>query len=96
MNSFSIATAKNQLSRLLQRVRRGESILITDRNHPVARFQPVTEGDSSLERLQADGVLNPPAGPALNARALLSGQRPRWTARQSLTSAVLAERAQGR
>jgi len=96
MKTANIATAKNQLSRLIQRVRRGETILITDRNHPVARLQPVTGGDSALERLQAAGVLNPPGGKALDVRAFLSGLRPRLTARQSLTSAVLAEREEGR
>ncbi|MHB1310353.1 MAG: type II toxin-antitoxin system Phd/YefM family antitoxin, partial [Limisphaerales bacterium] len=41
MKTASIAMAKNQLSRLLRQVRGGESILITDRNQPVARLQPV-------------------------------------------------------
>lgn len=48
MKTASIATAKNQLCRLIKRVKRGETILITDRNHPVARLQPVPQADSAL------------------------------------------------
>ncbi len=96
MKTANIATAKNQLSRLLKRVQRGETILITDRDHPVARLQPVEQADSALEKLHATGVLNPPSGPPLDVSAFLSSPRARLTAKRSLTSAVLSERKEGR
>lgn len=59
MITASVATTKNQLSRLLRRVKLGESILITDRNRPVARLdveqflaapRPVLRAGTSLAR----------------------------------------------
>lgn len=98
MKTASIATAKNELSRLLQRVRRGETILITDRNRPVARLQPL-EGEASsatLEPLYAAGVLSPPVGGPLDPVAFLRADRPRLKPGRSLASAVLSEREEGR
>ncbi len=43
MKTASISQTKNQLSALLDAVRHGETILIMDRNCPVARLEPVTE-----------------------------------------------------
>ena len=47
MQRASITQAKNNLSLLIDRVRRGETVLICDRNRPVARLQPVGPGDVS-------------------------------------------------
>ncbi len=96
MQRANIATAKNQFSRLLKRVKRGESILITDRQHPVARLEPIRDADSVLGKLHATGVLNPPAGRPLDMDAFLSEARVRMPAGLSLTAAVLAEREDGR
>jgi len=41
MSEYSIADAKNQLSRLIDRVLAGEAVTITRRNRPVARLAPV-------------------------------------------------------
>ena len=43
----SVSYAKNHLSALLNRVKDGETILITDRDRPVAKLMPVVEGDWS-------------------------------------------------
>jgi prevent-host-death family protein len=40
MRSVSVATLKNNLSRHLAAVRRGEEIVITSHRHPVARIVP--------------------------------------------------------
>lgn len=53
MKRESIFTAKNQLSALIKRVQRGESILITDRGVPVARLAPVQLGAGVPERVIA-------------------------------------------
>lgn len=92
MKTADIAAAKNQLSRLLKRVERGETILITDRNHPVARREPVSETDATLRRLQALGVLTPPTRGPLDVRAVLQAPRARLRPHDALSAAVLSER----
>lgn len=69
MRRTSITDAKNNLSALIDRVRRGETVLICDRNRPVARLQPVGPGDGSgpdapwLAGLVRDGVVTPAEKP---------------------------------
>ena len=63
MRTATISQTKNGLSALLDRVRHGESILITDRSRPVARLEPVVSaGDSGpdegrVARLERTGVI---------------------------------------
>jgi prevent-host-death family protein len=44
MKTASISQAKNRLSAYVDMVRRGESIVITDRGTPVARLTPLEPG----------------------------------------------------
>jgi len=96
MKSANIATAKNQLSRLLKRVQRGETILITDRTRPVALLCPVSATDDMVARLIAEGAVLPPRQSSLDVDAFLGMPRPRLSAKQSLAQAVLEEREEGR
>jgi prevent-host-death family protein len=95
MQRTSITEAKNNLSVLIDRVRRGETVLICDRNRPVARLQPVGPGDASgvdapwLAGLVRDGVISP-AGKPLSARSLPKPVRP--TRPVSIVDALLADR----
>jgi prevent-host-death family protein len=60
MKTASITEAKNGLSALIDHVRAGESVLITDRGIPVARIEPiVTAQDPTgrLERLERGGIV---------------------------------------
>lgn len=81
MQRASISDAKNNLSALIDRVRRGETVLICDRNRPVARLQPVEPGDGSetdspwLAALVRDGLLAP-AGKPLSVRSLPKPVKP--------------------
>lgn len=81
MQRTSITEAKNNLSVLIDRVRRGETVLICDRNRPVARLQPVGPGDASgadapwLAGLVRDGVISP-AGKPLSVRTLPKPVKP--------------------
>ena len=95
MKTANIATAKNQFSRLVQRVKRGESILITERNKPVAQLVPVQETDEVIARLIAEGKLLPPKGPPLDVKAFLKMPRPKLPEAKSLSRAVLEEREEG-
>jgi prevent-host-death family protein len=68
MKRATISEAKNQLSALIRRVRRGEEVLILDRDVPVARLVPIakmTRGDEDhlLAELERRGVIRRAAVP---------------------------------
>lgn len=54
---------RQNLSRYLARVRRGERLLVTERNLPVAELVPLSRDDSKVARLIAEGRLLPPIRP---------------------------------
>ncbi len=61
MKRVRIAELKARLSAHLRAVRRGEEVLVLDRDQPVARIVPVPQDLSEHERrLIARGVLTPP------------------------------------
>jgi prevent-host-death family protein len=55
---------KARLCQYLNRVRRGETILVTDRNEPVAELRPLTGDEDSMSaamrKLAARGTVTPP------------------------------------
>jgi prevent-host-death family protein len=95
MKTANIATAKNQFSRLIEQVKQGETIMITDRNRPVARIQPLVAGGTPLDVLHASGLLSPPQS-SLNVPAFLAARRPTVAETGSLRVAILSEREDGR
>jgi prevent-host-death family protein len=67
MRTVNIGTLKNQLSAYLQIVRKGEEVVVRDRNTPVARILPMnpplpSEGDrdAELAYLVATGQMSMP------------------------------------
>ena len=63
MKTANIAELKNRLSNYLADVKRGEEILISDRNKPIAKIVPLQNtGDFSAEELAlaAAGILRLP------------------------------------
>ena len=96
METANIATAKNQFSRLINRVKHGETILITDRDKPVARLQPLdASDDTTLANLHVSGLLSPPQG-RLDLDKFRTEPRATLSATASLTAAILTEREEGR
>jgi prevent-host-death family protein len=62
VTTASITEAKNNLSKLIKKVRHGESVLILDRNVPVARLEPLAPGspeadEAKLIELERRGLL---------------------------------------
>lgn len=63
MSIATISETKNSLSALLDRVRSGETVLITDRSRPVARLEPITTArdpgpdEGRLARLERAGII---------------------------------------
>ena len=94
MKKASISELKNQLSAYLQSVRAGETVLILDRNQPIARIERVAdEGPSDrLAQLLRSGVLTPPSAPM--PMSLLRQDAVR--APRSILAALLEEREEGR
>ena len=61
MTSIGIRELRDGLSRHIAAVRDGATITVTDHGQPVARIIPVG-APTALERLIADGVVQPPGG----------------------------------
>jgi len=78
MRHAKIADLKNNLSRYLDHVRGGGTVVVMDRDHPIARLVPIAEAttgpagdDDRLARLERRGLLR---------RG--DGRLPRWLGRR--------------
>jgi len=65
--TVGVAELRQNLSKYLRRVARGERLVVTDRNRPVAELGPVSRG-GTLDRLIAEGKVAPPSRPARDFR----------------------------
>ena len=100
MRRATIANAKNQFSRLLDAVRAGESILILDRDRPVARLEPVTDAHAHelpdvLSRLERAGLLRR-ATAAIPRDVLAAADDSLSGPDDALLHALLEDRREGR
>jgi len=96
MLQVTISQLKNSLSAYLKRAQAGESILILDRDRPIAMLEKVDaieNPDSRLSRLELTGAIrrSPSANPL---GALASTQRP--PVKDSVVDALLEERREGK
>lgn len=57
-----IRDLKNNLSRHLEKVKAGETIIVTDRGNPVAKLEPVAEL-TNFQRMVASGMITPALEP---------------------------------
>ncbi len=85
MRAIGIRELRQQASRYLREVERGETIEVTDRGHPVAWLVPVPPSGGVAE-LAASGRLVPATGDALDL-----GPPMRPVAGEALPSEALAE-----
>ncbi len=95
MEKATISQLKNHLSAYIKRVRAGQTVLIVDRDEPVARLERIEAGgraDDRVGRLERAGLLRR-AVRRLDPAALRAGV-PR--AERSVLAALLDERAEGR
>ncbi len=60
MNTVGVAELRQNLSRYLRRVERGERLIVTDRNRPVAELGPAPTARGELDRLIAEGRVSRP------------------------------------
>ncbi|MCC7040201.1 MAG: type II toxin-antitoxin system Phd/YefM family antitoxin [Burkholderiales bacterium] len=97
MKTATLSEVKHRLSEFLQRVRRGETVMILDRETPIARIEPVAAtlagGDERWGELERAGVLRRPARTPTGS--ILRGLPSMPKVKGSAVAAVLAEREEG-
>jgi prevent-host-death family protein len=94
MATASISEAKAKLSALLDRVKAGETVTITDRGVPVAQLTPMhasdeVDWDARLEKLERQGLVVRPTK-KLEPGWLTSQPLPKF--QESVLEALLEER----
>jgi prevent-host-death family protein len=97
MRSHAISEVKNRLSELLDQVRSGQSIVVTDRGVPIARIEPVTtapDPTGRLRRLERAGILR--VGTGVPPIDLLHTPGPPLSPGSSAVAALIDERRSGR
>jgi prevent-host-death family protein len=72
-NSVGVAELRQNLSVYLRRVERGERLIVTDRNRPVAELGPPPTAGAALDRLLAEGRVSRPTRRRLPEPLQLSG-----------------------
>lgn len=98
MSTVKISELKNRLSHYLRQVRRGESVLVCDRDQVIARIEPAggstpsaTEDTHWLDELERRGTIR--RASVKLPRGWLT-RRPKVTA--DVVAALLDERSEGR
>ena len=99
MKTASISDTKNHLSALLDEVKQGETIIILDRNRPVARLEPATglhggEDVGRIARLERVGIVQ--RATAKPSETILRSKPLKPKGGASVLRALLADREEGR
>jgi prevent-host-death family protein len=94
MRTASVSETKAKLSALLDLVKAGEEVTITDRGRPVARLVPAAGSDAGddearIRRLERAGLVRRPIE-KLDVEAFLASPLPQT--RESVLEALLEER----
>jgi len=100
MLKTSITDAKNGFSALIEQVRSGQTVLITDRDQPVARIEPVTPADLAedprIAKLERAGLITRPRVSGGVPDDFFKRVIPTAPPGLSVLQAVLDERREGR
>jgi len=72
-DTVGVAKLRQNLSVYLRRVERGERLIVTDRNRPVAELGPPATSGAALDRLIAEGRVSRPIRRALPEPLQLGG-----------------------
>jgi antitoxin (DNA-binding transcriptional repressor) of toxin-antitoxin stability system len=96
MKRANVSELKNRLSHFLRFVRAGQSVLVYDRDRPIARIDPVTDAGTAdpgawIAELETLGVLRPPS-----AKLPANWLRRRVPTRSDVVATLLDERESGR
>ncbi len=100
MKIATISQTKNSFSAMIDRVRHGETILIMDRNRPVARLEPVVSAagasEGRLERLERAGLLRRGVSSESAVQQILKQKPPKPVRGGDILKALLEERETNR
>lgn len=58
---MGVRELRQNLSKYLERVKRGERLEVTERGRPVAILEPMAPSEGALDRLIASGRVQPPS-----------------------------------
>ena len=100
MKRATLTQTKNQLSKLIDQVRHGETILVLDRGRPVARIESAlttksgSDPEGRIERLERQGVLR--RATERPSRKFWDRQLPTARGGASIVEALLVDRRSGR
>jgi len=72
-NTVGVAELRQNLSVYLRRVQRGERLVVTDRNRPVAELGPAPSTGAQLDQLIAEGRVSRPVRRGLPEPLRLDG-----------------------
>ncbi len=97
MERATVSKLKNNLSAYLRKVRAGQSIVIYDRDIPIARLERIEAGGGTqrLVSLAARGITRPPVRP-LSGRRLEALLAKPLAAKARVVDALVADRADER
>lgn len=101
MKRASVSEAKNNLSRLLDQVKHGHTIIITDRKQPVAKLAPIDQGarlpeadEARLAELERAGAII--RGSGRPVASILAGHIAKPRRGGDILKALIADREEGR
>lgn len=98
MEKATVSKLKDNLSAYLRKVRAGHSVVIYDRDVPIARLERIESGGRGQDRLaalHAQGVVRPPSHP-LDAKKLRTLLQKPLPGKARLSDALREERADDR
>jgi antitoxin (DNA-binding transcriptional repressor) of toxin-antitoxin stability system len=96
MKNAKISELRDGLSEYLARVRKGETVIVYDRDTPIARIEPIPPSDENLpewvREAERRGILSPPkkTGP------IVLGPPIKIDPKFSILEALLEDRRNGR
>jgi antitoxin (DNA-binding transcriptional repressor) of toxin-antitoxin stability system len=96
MKNATISRLRNSLSKYLAKVRRGETVVVFDRDTPIARIEPIGAGTALpgwLREAERRGVVRPPRA---RRAALIPLPPPRQGRPARVLDTLLEERRSGR
>jgi antitoxin (DNA-binding transcriptional repressor) of toxin-antitoxin stability system len=96
MKNARISELRDGLSEYLARVRKGETVIVYDRDTPIARIEPIPPSDENLPEWVRDaerrGILSPPK----TTEPIELGPPIKIDPKFSILEALLEERRTGR
>jgi len=97
MKNARISELRDGLSEYLARVRKGETVIVYDRDTPIARIEPIEAYDPNVPEWVRDaerrGILSPPKSPG---PPIVLGPPVKIDPKFSILEALLEERRTGR